>query len=286
MEPHAPYEPLEPFRSRFMRRPEGAADADTDNQRLVSGRWHELTRADVDLLASLYDAEVANVDSELQQLFAELERRAFFDNAIIILAADHGEEFWEQGTLTHGTNLYNVTVHVPLILIAPGFAGGLRVEEPVSLVDVAPTLLDLLDLPREPRFEGRSLVPLLQPQSLSARLRAAWRGRNASPPSGEALLQLESTGYGFDAREHTEGLVRGSLKLLVRPGGIAELYDLAHDPEEKVENPPELQTQLSTMTEALASLRSDLSARASAQAQTAPLDDATREKLRALGYHF
>jgi arylsulfatase A-like enzyme len=284
MEPHAPYEPVEPFRRQFARA-DGALDAATANDRLLALRWHELTRPDVAMLASLYDGEVASVDAELRQLFADLERRGVLDHAVIVITADHGEEFWEHGNLTHGTSLYNESVRIPLIVVAPGFAGGERVEENVSLVDVAPTLLDLAGVPREARFEGRSLVPLLRPQSWPARLRAAWRGDLEPPPRG-VLLQLEALGYGLDTREQTEGMVRQSFKLLMQPGGFPETYDLRTDPAEKIMNPPALQGESAALVKQLESARADLSTRAGATAEKAALDEATREKLRALGYHF
>ena len=88
------------------------------------------------------------------------------ENAIVVITADHGEEFWEHGALTHGTNLYNENVRIPLILLTPGHAGGQRIEDNVSLIDVAPTLLDLAGLPRQPRFEGRTELHNPCPASL------------------------------------------------------------------------------------------------------------------------
>jgi arylsulfatase A-like enzyme len=274
MEPHAPYEPVEPYRSRFERREDGAGDAAALNAKLVGLRWYDLTSADVHLLESLYDGEVAAVDAELRQLFAELERRGFLDRSIVIVTGDHGEEFWEHGGLMHGTNLYNETVRVPLIVVAPGIEAGQRVEENVSLVDVAPTLLELLGLAAEPRFEGRSLVPLLRGRSGTG---------HATEPPRDIILQLESTGYGLDAREHVDGIARGPITVLVRPTGSTETYDLAVDPAEKNDNPS---GHTAALAEAIAQKSADLRTRAGAPVKGPALDDATREKLRALGYHF
>jgi arylsulfatase A-like enzyme len=277
MEPHAPYEPVEPYRSRFERREDGAGDSAALNAKLVGLHWWELTPADVHLLESLYDGEVAAIDAELQRLFAELERRGFLDRSIVIVVGDHGEEFWEHGNLMHGTTLYNETVRVPLIVVAPGVDGGQRIEENVSLVDVAPTLLDLLGLAAEPRFEGRSLVPLLRSRSATPQV--------ATTPR-DVILQLESTGDGLDTREHVDGIARGPIKLLVRPSGLTETYDLAVDPAEQHENPSGHASDTTALGEAIAQKSADLHTRSGAPVKGPALDDATREKLRALGYHF
>jgi len=169
---------------------------------------------------------------------------------------------------------------VPLILIAPGYSGGQRIEDNVSLLDVAPTLLDLLRLPPEPRFEGRSLVPLLKDQSSEPQGAAVHAGGRAS---GDVILQLEPTGEGLDAREHADGIIRKSSKLLVRPNGFSETYDLASDPREMN---PTREDSPTALAKALEDTRADLLKRAGAAASAKPVDDATREKLRALGYRF
>ena len=280
MEPHAPYEPAEPFRSRFQT---GNGDAAEVNQKLVGLRWHELTRADTALLESLYDGEVATVDEELRLLFDELERRGFLQNAIVIITADHGEEFWEHGNLSHGTTLYNESVHVPLIVQAPGAVAGRRIEENVSLVDVAPTVLDLVGFPPEPRFEGRSLAPLLRAEP--AGNESQRRAPNSREPE-DVLLQLEWQGYGFDTREHVSGIVRRDTKVLLRPNGLPEAYDLATDPGEKHANADGIAAQSDALMQTLAAATTDLVHRAGTASKADAIDQATREKLRALGYHF
>ena len=275
LEPHAPYAPPDPYRSRFR---DAAADAGDDadlNAKLVSMRWHELTKADVHRLESLYDGEIATVDEQLRQLFAELEQRHFLDRAIVVVTADHGEEFWEHGGLTHGITLYNECVHVPLIVLTPGQREGQRVTENVSLIDIAPTLLDLLGLPAEPRFEGRSLAPLLRD--------GAQASRGAAPP---VIVQLEPTGYEMDTREHAAGIVQDASKLLVRRSGHTETYDLRADPGEQDASPASLASPADALARTLETAQADLARRASSGEHRAPLDEATREKLRALGYHF
>ena len=120
-----------------------------------------------------YDGEIAYVDREIARLIAYLRDRR--PGAVVILAADHGEEFSEHGGRYHGTTLYEELVHIPLILstvpaadpagagrdagTAPTALTPLRYSTPVGLLDVAPTLLGLLDIERSARMRGRDLSP-------------------------------------------------------------------------------------------------------------------------------
>ena len=79
---------------------------------------------------------------------------------MVVVTADHGEEFGEHGGLTHGRTLYDELLHVPLVVTAPGVVPG-AVDAPVSLLDIGPTVLELVGLLRPVAFEGRSLVPLM-----------------------------------------------------------------------------------------------------------------------------
>ena len=207
----------------------------------------------------LYDAEVAAVDEQVRLLFEELRRRGFLDHAVTIVTADHGEEFLEHGETGHANALYEESVRVPLVITAAGMAAG-RVARNVSLVDVAPTVLDLLHLPAERAFEGRSLVA-------------------ADAPS-EALLEFEPIfPDAASRRRHARGIVRGRSKLLVAPDGDATTYDLATDPGEQ------RGTDVNgVLAEALSAAEARLGARAGGSAPVGRIDDALAQRLRALGY--
>jgi arylsulfatase A-like enzyme len=235
----------------------------------------------------LYDGEVATVDAEIKTLFAELQRRGCLDDAIVVITADHGEEFFEHGGLQHGKSLFGESVRVPLVLIAPGYQGGQRVDQNVSLVDVAPTLIDLLGLPPESRFEGRSLVPLLKSSSPATRL-ATWLGAPPqAAPAADVILELyPKSGDKYDNRNHVLGMVRESAKLLVDRDGTRLVYDLAADPGEQHPDPPTLEATAVTLGLALDDTNRNLAQRTGEGAAREPLDDATKESLRALGYEF
>ncbi|MGH9381264.1 MAG: sulfatase [Thermoanaerobaculia bacterium] len=134
-EPHAPYEPPEPFASRY---------------------------------ASPYDGEVAAADAVVGELLDELERLALYDRSLIVLLSDHGEGLRDHGDLEHGPLLYREVLQVPLLLKLPGSErGGSSVAAPAQLIDLFPTLLALLGTRPEAELSGTSLLALADDQAPS-----------------------------------------------------------------------------------------------------------------------
>jgi len=273
METHSPYDPEheshDPAETALRRRlgvgADDAARVAAANGLLTAHRWRELGAADVSLLESLYDAEVALLDFRLRALFADLERRRLLDGAIVVFTADHGEEFRDHGLLLHGTSLFNELIRVPLIVLLPGVREGRVVDANVSLVDVAPTMLELAGLPAEPRFEGHPLFGDGHP---------------------DVLAEYVATSDPGDLARHSLALVRGTVKLLVsRDPAEPEpvLYDLASDPFESRPDPPQLGARKAADREAAERAVAALGTRA-AVAERGEVDQRTRARLRALGY--
>src|ERR1019366_5076994 len=96
-------------------------------------------------------------DQYVGKLLDFIAARSWASRTVIIVTADHGEEFGEHGMTRHGFEVWETLVHVPLMVVAPG-AKPHHVEPMRSGIDLAPTLLELFGLPSEPSFEGRSLV--------------------------------------------------------------------------------------------------------------------------------
>jgi len=214
--------------------------------------------------SDLYDGEIAFTDRHVGRLLASLSRLRLAEDTLLVLTADHGEEFSEHGGLSHGRHLHREVLHVPLLFRAPGFASRL-VDETVGLVDVLPTVLELMDLPAAAWAEGRSLVPALAGRELLAR-----------PSLAEASL--------YGAVRSIE-LDRWKLMRTVATGKT-ELYDVSADPFEQrdvaAEHPEMVRhlslRMLSMVTEA--SERSDRYPRDEA----AELSESELESLRSLGY--
>lgn len=105
----------------------------------------------------LYDGEIAFTDSFVGRVLAALDRLKLADDTIVVLLSDHGEEFYDHGDLRHGLTLHREVVRIPLMIRAPGIASR-RVEQVVRMVDVLPTLLELLALPKASIAQGTSLA--------------------------------------------------------------------------------------------------------------------------------
>ncbi len=123
----------------------------------------EVDEADLEHIVAAYDAELASVDAAFGKLMDFLERERLYDDAVIVVTSDHGEEFGEHGIVGwHAHSLYDELLRVPLLIKLPGSRGaGRSIDAQVRGIDLAPTILDELELPIPPSFEGASLVPAI-----------------------------------------------------------------------------------------------------------------------------
>jgi tetratricopeptide (TPR) repeat protein len=208
-----------------------------------------------------YSAELAYEDRVLGDFLAFLERRALLQKALIVFTSDHGESLGEHGESTHGFFIYQSTVHVPLIVHWPsGFKRSPRdrVDEPASLLDVGPTILDAIGLPRPAEMRGRSLIG----------------------PVGDREIYSES----LYARNHfgcagIRSLRQGRYKYIDAPK--PELYDLSTDPKELRNIYEQERSRATRMGEQMAAVRR--SSPPSANKPASP-DPDTTARLRSLGY--
>jgi arylsulfatase A-like enzyme/Flp pilus assembly protein TadD len=167
-----------------------------------------------------YDGEISEVDEQVGRLLAALDQRGVAGRTVVAVAADHGESLGEHGELTHGLLLYEPTLHVPLILRAPGRLAPRVVRAPVSLVDLAPTLAGLLGK----TFSGPGLKPR-DGRDLAADLLAGHE-----PGAGEVYAESRyPVIFGWSP---LAALRRRELKYISAPR--PELYDLVKDPKETI----------------------------------------------------
>ncbi len=135
-DPHDPYDPPEPFKTRFSKNP--------------------------------YDGEVAYVDHVLERLFSYMEENNLFDNSLIIFTGDHGESLGEHEEETHGLFAYNSTIWIPLIISVPDLKPR-KVKQHVSHIDIFPTICEVLDIEKPVFLHGTSLLPALKGKKLQRR---------------------------------------------------------------------------------------------------------------------
>jgi len=211
LEPHTPY--LCPDESGEKCR---MAEADLTT-RLLKRRW-EFDGREQDLIRSLYDVNVARMDAALGDLMRELDTGGFLEDTWVILTADHGEHLGEGGAYVHGTTLKQPVVHIPLLVSPPSREGSV-VDVPVSLADVAPTILDLAGLEIPDAFTGRSLRPALEGRSLRSRPVVAELLQRGPKPDPEIL--------------HRVTVIDGTHALLLARDGTLERFDLSEDPEQE-----------------------------------------------------
>jgi arylsulfatase A-like enzyme len=213
-----------------------------------------------------YVGAVGFIDFQLSRVIAFLEERGLLNHTVIVVVGDHGESLGEHGEASHGLFVYQSVMHVPLIIHAP-FAKmhGRRVSDPVRIVDVTPTVLDLLGQTAAPATDGKTLVPLM------------------SGAVKELGLEVYSESrYGFDRFGWSPlmALRQGRFKLILAPR--PELYDLASDPHEMTN----LYRQRAGLATALTRRLHEIEQLADAQraADVPAIDSDTRARLAALGY--
>jgi arylsulfatase A-like enzyme len=164
MSPHHPYDPPPPFDRAFVTNPQ------TPPMIVYPRKGHFLYEhgdpLSAERLADMigrYDGDILFGDTVVGKLFAEMRRLELLDRTVVVITADHGEEFYDHQNWGHGHSVYNELLHVPLLVRYPAtLPQGARVDVPVMSVDVVPTILELAGVAPVGTLAGRSLVPLMQ----------------------------------------------------------------------------------------------------------------------------
>jgi arylsulfatase A-like enzyme len=214
-----------------------------------------------------YIREIEYFDNWLGSLIDRLKARDLWDESIVVFLSDHGEEFWDHGSWGHGQSLYNEQLRVPLMIHLPDSNRGRRVEAPVSLLDVFPTLLALCGAEPHPEMEGRDRSALL-----------------SGGDSDGFEIFLETCMMGSIRK----GIMNDRFKLIHDSSGDSyRLYDMVADPAERhnimgrVQTPEisRLRGRLDSFTERSLASMADYSGR---EAGETPPE--LRDQLRDMGY--
>jgi arylsulfatase A-like enzyme/Flp pilus assembly protein TadD len=212
---------------------------------------------------SPYDAEVAYTDAMIARGLDALRAAGQLERTIVVIVGDHGEALGEHGESTHGLFAYDATLHVPMILSAPGI--GPRVERtPVATVDLVPTVLDLLGFAVPSGLDGRSLLATEESGKRSARV-LYFEALDANLTRGWAPLT---------------GVMAGGWKYIDLP--TPELYDLRRDPGELDNLAARDREQTRVLQSRLKGVGT--SRAAPPEAERAALDAETSQRLASLGY--
>lgn len=217
-DPHGPYTPPEPFASRFRHPGRGRSWLGrlwNDGRPLDKSLFH---LEDTVRIHGEYDGSVAYTADAVSRLLAELDRRGVLANTIVVVASDHGEEFYEHGHWEHSATLYQTALRIPLIVAGPGVPAGIRVRAPVGASDIAATVLDLAGVPEH--LPGRSLARFWRDTSL------AWDTvlSSRTPPPRSAAPGDATHGW---------SLVGGDLHYIRTTRHTEELYNYVRDPLEQ-----------------------------------------------------
>jgi len=214
MDIHAPYLPPQPLINHIRNL---HLQKRTIYKNKNKGDLKKISNRDIQHLVNLYDKGISYIDHELGKLLKHLKNfDIHLDNTYIILTSDHGEEFMEHGDLGHLPKLYDDRLHIPLIIAGPGLEKK-KVKNQVSLINLAPSILDLIGANNDTSFLGDSLIPLI----------------TLSPNKEDEDVISE---YWFkDERGYSYRTKKWKCIITFNPFDIKkELYNLIIDPEEQI----------------------------------------------------
>lgn len=229
MDAHFPYQPsTEYLRQIKVKRITKAQIKKLCEQmnRNILDRSEQVSQRNSRKLLDLYDGEVRYTDNAIGCLLTELGKVGVYDDTLIIITADHGDEFNEHGELGHSAKLYDELLRVPLIIKWPGSHGCTVIDQQVQLLDIAPTILDFLGLEKPKAFQGSSLIPLMEGKgkegvNLTGVISETVHNKGTVPTDGKGkrLTSYRTKEWKYIIDEET---------------GQSELYDLRKDLEEKM----------------------------------------------------
>ncbi|NUN98820.1 MAG: sulfatase, partial [Candidatus Omnitrophica bacterium] len=283
---HDPYDPPEAFRARFL--PAGSKPSTEEIERRETqmttlygaNQGHrELPESDAEFLRALYLAETAYVDSLLADFIHQVETRGLLQDPLVILLSDHGEAFREHGTWLHGWTLYEEETRIPILIRFPGNRHqGRRISARVSLLDIAPTLFEILGWSIPEEWQGESLLPRIEGIENHPSERPLYAELTQSE---RVLASVWKRRMKYIENRTLEGASPENPRLVNR-----EAYDLETDPGERRNLGGERLEEVSRELEAAANNFAEMTSRQREEGTSAAatLDAETIQGLQAIGY--
>jgi len=298
-DPHAPYRPPAGFEEKFAN-PKETPEFDRNYKNLggknkyaggtvISRAACQKAGVDPDRFIrraiDRYDGEILHNDWSLEQLINKLRELGVLDNTLVVVVSDHGEEFWEHGWTSHGHSLYEeLTSGVFLMWNPKLIPSPRRVRDPVQLIDVMPTVLDLVGAPIPELVEGQSLLPFVKGQDFQRR-GPVMTSRFADPEAKEIgvvpenridALALLDANWKLIYRDKAKEVGLSKVELYDRRTDRGETKNIAGQHPQDVDR---MMTEIGKWMEAQRVIRSSLT-----QGTKAAMDPKTLERLRSLGY--
>jgi arylsulfatase A-like enzyme len=254
-DPHAEYVAQEPWFSEY----EGSPPPATATGPEEATRREALEKLKVSI--EKYDSEINYVDASIRKLVEALDLES---SALLVITSDHGEAFLEHWTLSHGQSLFQEEIRIPLLLRLPDQRESRRIDAPVSLVDIYPTILDALSLEIPSGLAGTSLLPVI---------------RDGRGPARAIVAELDRG----TRSDHSLTWQQWKLYQRERPNPFVRLFDLRTDPGEREDLSATETERLRELTERWARWKATWPY-VVAPRKVAPFGPEEQERLRALGY--
>jgi arylsulfatase A-like enzyme len=283
---HLPYEPPAPFTDVFRKGDRPIYNASFRNIYELDRMCKRLSLKDRTDLIALYDGEILYLDDMLRRLFDFLKQLGLYRDTVVIFISDHGEQFQEHGYFSHGKTLYREEIHVPLIMKLPaGFPyTAKRISADIRLMDLFPTILDILKIQYSGFIRGKSLVPLLRDQAFEENMIFS-----ELHSFGRLAIKKDQYKYIYTDQKRCAWSMKNIDRHDCWPRAAEELYDLKEDPAEMrniAADRPDLldrfRKERMHFVEISRTFRQN--AEKAKEDERPVLDRATKERLRALGY--
>lgn len=272
-QPHSPYE-LTPYAEKQLDGYEGPLADGATVKEFYGLKKEKLTDADRKAIRALYDGETREADRAVGKILEALEQGGHSEDTIVVITADHGQLLGEHDDVGHGLRLWEEVLHVPLVIYDPRAPKGRRVSTRVGLVDVAPTVLEMVGLTPPDGIDGRSLAPALRGEDLDER-----------PYFSEvSAIKRKKRGIHADRDENALAVFVGDRKLVVEHGA-SKFFDLEKDPAEMTPAPekPDDDPRAAELAKLATGFR-EKKANTAGQVDVEKLSPKVAAELEALGY--